>query len=267
MCSAIILGNLLYTSPFAWPFGVSFLSWLELPTTLSGPFRRASRWAFASVRFFPVSYHWRMFRHVLTELQGTSFFLSKWYKRSGLGLRTAVLSCGSSLSNAFGSLIASGILNGMGAFWDTPRGDGVLPSSVASRAMRSDLNRLFYLEGSLTIFTALVAAIVFPDFPSTSHHWLSPVEVRLAEKRMGEDALVLAMKVKPKSSAKGEFSLMRSRIGRLYNIHGIEVCHSLHSQRAHLTYPLRETSPVSSSPFHSMRSSPPSPLHSDITQL
>ena len=54
--------------------------------------------------------------------------------------------------------------------------------------MRSDLNRLFYIEGALTMFTAIVAVFVLPDFPSTSHGWLSPVEVRLAEKRMEEDA-------------------------------------------------------------------------------
>ena len=52
----------------------------------------------------------------------------------------------------------------------------------------SDLDRLFYIEGALTIFVALIAAFILPDFPSTSHGWLSPIEVRLAEKRMEEDA-------------------------------------------------------------------------------
>jgi hypothetical protein len=67
------------------------------------------------------------------------------------------------------------------AFGDTPRGDSTLPSS-APRTMRSNLDRLFYIESALTISTALVAAFVLPDFPSTSHRWLSPIEVRLAEK-------------------------------------------------------------------------------------
>ena len=49
-------------------------------------------------------------------------------------------------------------------------------------------NRLFFIEGALTIFVALVAAFVLPDFPSTSHRWLSPTEVRLALRRMEEDA-------------------------------------------------------------------------------
>ena len=37
--------------------------------------------------------------------------ISKWYKRNELSERMALLSCGSLLSNAFGSLIASAILN------------------------------------------------------------------------------------------------------------------------------------------------------------
>ena len=44
---------------------------------------------------------------------GALFLISKWYTRKELGLRTAVLSCGNMISSAFGSLIASGILDGM----------------------------------------------------------------------------------------------------------------------------------------------------------
>ena len=44
---------------------------------------------------------------------GALFLLSKWYTRRELGVRTALLSCGSLISNAFGSLLASGILDGM----------------------------------------------------------------------------------------------------------------------------------------------------------
>ena len=73
-------------------------------------------------------------------------------------------------------------------FWDTPRGDGMLTSLFPTKAMLSDSDRLFYIEGALTIFVALIAVFVLPDFPSTSHRWLSPIEVRLAEKRMEEDA-------------------------------------------------------------------------------
>ncbi|PCH41493.1 MFS general substrate transporter [Wolfiporia cocos MD-104 SS10] len=101
---------------------------------------------------------------------GALFLLSKWYKRSELGVRTAVLSCGNLISNAFGSLVASGILNGM---------EGKLGHSA--------WRWLFFIEGALTIFVAACALFVLPDFPSTSHTWLSPLEVRLAERRMEED--------------------------------------------------------------------------------
>ena len=60
--------------------------------------------------------------------------------------------------------------------------------SRSFKTMRSDLDRLFYIKGALTISTVLVAMFVLPDFPSASHRWLSPVEVRLAKKRMEEDA-------------------------------------------------------------------------------
>lgn len=46
---------------------------------------------------------------------------------------------------------------------------------------------LFFIEGALTIFVACCAIFVLPDFPSTSHRWLSPLEVKLAEQRMLED--------------------------------------------------------------------------------
>lgn len=101
---------------------------------------------------------------------GALFLLSKWYKRSELGMRTAILSCGSLISNAFGSLIASGILDGM---------EGKLGHSA--------WRWLFFIEGALTMFFAVLAIFILPDFPSTSHTWLSAEEVRLAERRMEED--------------------------------------------------------------------------------
>jgi hypothetical protein len=46
--------------------------------------------------------------------------------------------------------------------------------------------RLFYIEGSLTIFVAFLAIFILPDFPHTTT-WLTPQERRLAEARMAED--------------------------------------------------------------------------------
>ena len=37
------------------------------------------------------------------------------------------------------------------------------------------------------MFVAVLAIFILPDFPATSRTWLSPEEVRLAEKRMEED--------------------------------------------------------------------------------
>ncbi|KAF8741143.1 hypothetical protein AX14_005739 [Amanita brunnescens Koide BX004] len=100
---------------------------------------------------------------------GALFLLSKWYKREELGLRTAILYCGNIISNAFGALFASGILEGM-------------QGKLGHAAWRW----LFYIEGALTIFFAAVAIFVLPDFPTTTQ-WLSPQERALAIKRMEED--------------------------------------------------------------------------------
>jgi MFS family permease len=63
--------------------------------------------------FFPVNLSMWIFCTFSYRTQGALFLLSKWYKHSELGFRTAILSCGSLLSNAFGPLIASGILDSM----------------------------------------------------------------------------------------------------------------------------------------------------------
>jgi len=45
---------------------------------------------------------------------------------------------------------------------------------------------LFYIEGTVTMFVAVIATLVLPDFPATTS-WLTPLERRLAEVRMAED--------------------------------------------------------------------------------
>lgn len=101
---------------------------------------------------------------------GALFLLSKWYKRSELGFRTALLFCGNIISNAIGALFASAILDGM---------DGKLG--------RAAWRWLLYIEGSLTIFVAICAIFILPDFPATTG-WLTEEERRLAMRRMEEDA-------------------------------------------------------------------------------
>ncbi|KAG8707758.1 hypothetical protein FRC09_001630, partial [Ceratobasidium sp. 395] len=100
---------------------------------------------------------------------GALFLLSKWYKRDELGLRTAILYCGNLSSNAFGGLLAAGILDGM-----------------QGRLGHAAWRWLFYIEGALTMAVAVAAIFILPDFPSTTR-WLSPEERRLAEVRMAED--------------------------------------------------------------------------------
>ena len=95
------------------------------------------------------------------------------YTRKELGVRNAILYCGSLSSNAFGGLIAAGILDGM-------------QGRLGHEAWRW----LFYIEGSMTVAVALVAIFVLPDFPLTTK-WLTPAERRLAELRMEEDAGVV----------------------------------------------------------------------------
>ncbi|KAJ3741187.1 sugar transporter [Lentinula detonsa] len=101
---------------------------------------------------------------------GALFLLSKWYKRDEIGRRTAILYCGNLISNAFGSLMASGILSGM-------------QGTLGHAAWRW----LFYIEGSLTVFVAICAMFILPDFPTTTK-WLTPLERKLAVQRMEEDA-------------------------------------------------------------------------------
>ncbi|KAI0254770.1 MFS general substrate transporter [Lactifluus subvellereus] len=103
-------------------------------------------------------------------IPGALFLLSKWYKRSELGLRTALLSCGLVISNSFGSLMASGILSGM-------------QGKLGHAAWRW----LFYIEGALTMLVVVIAIFVLPDFPENSHDFLSPEEIQLAKLRMQED--------------------------------------------------------------------------------
>ena len=103
---------------------------------------------------------------------GALFLISKWYKHTELGLRTAVLYCGGIISNACGALIASYILDQM---------QGVLGMAA--------WRWLFFVEGGLTIIVAVCAMFILPDFPETQRPgWLTEREIRLAVRRMHEDS-------------------------------------------------------------------------------
>ncbi|KIY63341.1 sugar transporter [Cylindrobasidium torrendii FP15055 ss-10] len=119
-------------------------------------------------------------------LPGSLFLLSKWYKREELGLRNALLFCGNIISNAFGTLIASGILSNM-------------EGKLGHRAWRW----LFYIEGALTMSVAVIAIFVLPDFPETTR-WLSDDEKALAILRMEEDVGVADAQTKETKTSSWE---------------------------------------------------------------
>ncbi|GAA5865780.1 hypothetical protein JCM3774_003089 [Rhodotorula dairenensis] len=100
---------------------------------------------------------------------GSLLLLASWYKKNELGKRITLLYCGSLISNAFGPLIAAGIL-------------GTMEGKGGVRAWQW----LFYIEGALTMFFAIIAALVLPDFPHNSRHF-SKAELELAQLRMTED--------------------------------------------------------------------------------
>ncbi|KAH7920392.1 MFS general substrate transporter [Leucogyrophana mollusca] len=105
-----------------------------------------------------------------TFFPGVLFLVSRWYKQDEIGLRTSLVTCGAILSNAWGALIASGILKGM-------------QGKLGHAAWRW----LFYIEGSLTIFIAICAMFILPDFPHNTR-WLSAEERQLAVSRIEEGA-------------------------------------------------------------------------------
>nr|XP_018259832.1 MFS transporter [Kwoniella dejecticola CBS 10117]OBR81990.1 MFS transporter [Kwoniella dejecticola CBS 10117] len=103
-------------------------------------------------------------------LPGALFILSKWYPKDELSLRYTILYCGNLISNAFGSLIAAGVLANM---------DGKLGHAA--------WRWLFYIEGALTMFFALVAIPMLPDFPHNTKRGFTEEERQVAQLRMLED--------------------------------------------------------------------------------
>ncbi|KIJ65884.1 hypothetical protein HYDPIDRAFT_109951 [Hydnomerulius pinastri MD-312] len=101
---------------------------------------------------------------------GSMYLLSRWYTRKELALRSAWFYVGLLISNAFGSLIAAGILGGM-------------EGKMGIAAWRW----LFYIEGAVTMFFGLLTMWLLPDYPHNTR-WLSPAERRLAQVRLAEDA-------------------------------------------------------------------------------
>lgn len=101
---------------------------------------------------------------------GSLYFLSRWYTRKEMQLRVTILNAGNLAAQAFGGLIAAGILGDM---------QGV-------RGLAA-WRWLFIIEGAITVAIAGMAVFVLPDYPATTR-WLSGEEKRIAQSRLAIDA-------------------------------------------------------------------------------
>jgi MFS family permease len=101
---------------------------------------------------------------------GALYYISRWYSRKEMQLRVTLMNAGNLAAQAFGGLIAAGVLGDM----DGDRG------ILAWRW-------LFIIEGVLTIFLAMATLPVLPDYQSTTK-WLTEKEKAIADKRLVDDA-------------------------------------------------------------------------------
>ncbi|KAF5381185.1 hypothetical protein D9757_007894 [Collybiopsis confluens] len=101
---------------------------------------------------------------------GVIYLMSRWYTKKELAFRSAILYGGLLISNAFGSLMAAGILANM-------------EGKLGIRAWRW----LFFIEGAITIFIGLNTMWLLPDYPDNTR-WMTPKERRLAQARLADDA-------------------------------------------------------------------------------
>ncbi|KAL4910734.1 hypothetical protein BDW74DRAFT_164556 [Aspergillus multicolor] len=100
---------------------------------------------------------------------GSIYFLSRWYTRREMQLRVTLLNVGNLVAQAFGGLIAAGIL-------------GRMEGTAGIRAWRWP----FILEGVITVACAIIAGFILPDYPSTTS-WLSAKEKQIAQLRLDLD--------------------------------------------------------------------------------
>lgn len=102
-------------------------------------------------------------------LPGALLILSKWYTRRELTTRNAILFCGNLISNAFSALVGAGVLSNM---------QGVMGHAA--------WRWLFWIEGSVTMFLAILAAFILPDLPHNARGFTEE-ERQVAQLRMIED--------------------------------------------------------------------------------
>lgn len=100
---------------------------------------------------------------------GSIYYLSRWYTRKEMTKRVTILNAGNLAAQAFGGLIAAGVLSDM-------QGD----RGIAAWRW------LFIIEGALTVFIAILTVWILPDYPESTR-WLSDVERFIAQKRLVDD--------------------------------------------------------------------------------
>ncbi|KAF8158961.1 major facilitator superfamily domain-containing protein [Mycena galopus ATCC 62051] len=105
---------------------------------------------------------------------GAIYLLSRWYTKKELAFRSAILYSGLLTSNAFGALIAAGILGHMNG----------------KRGIQG-WRWLFFIEGAITITIGIFSIWALPDYVSTyprNTNWIVGDQRRLAQARLAEDA-------------------------------------------------------------------------------
>ncbi|KAK3343442.1 major facilitator superfamily domain-containing protein [Lasiosphaeria hispida] len=100
---------------------------------------------------------------------GAVFLMSSWYTRAELTRRMSYFYSGNALANMFGGIIGAAVLGNM---------EGA--QGIAGWRW------LFIIEGVITIFVAMIAVFVLPDYPSTTT-WLSEEERAFASWRLLAD--------------------------------------------------------------------------------
>ncbi|KAK6365147.1 hypothetical protein LTS17_011625 [Exophiala oligosperma] len=100
---------------------------------------------------------------------GAVFLISSWYTRKEMAMRCALLFGGNMLSNAFGSLIALGVTQG-------------LADAHGLAAWRW----LFIIEASMTVGFAVIAVFILPNYPHNTW-WITGEERIVAKWRLIDD--------------------------------------------------------------------------------
>jgi len=115
-------------------------------------------------------YYWVAELLVVSNEEIAIYLLSRWYTKKELAFRSAILYGGLLISNAFGPLMAAGILANM-------------EGKLGIRAWRW----LFFIEGAITMFIGLNSMWLLPDHPFNTR-WVTSQERRLAQARLAVDA-------------------------------------------------------------------------------